>query len=497
MNIIPKARLCLLLALLVLLSVLHGGCALLLRKDAPQAAEVEQAKIQLAQALAFNKTDWPQAEWWRGYNDEQLNRLIGLAVQNSPGMAVARARVAVAEGKAGLARAEGGPLIGGMANINRQHLSDAGFLGVFAENIPALGLTGPWYTSGTMGFLGSYTFDIWGLDRARVDAAIGAANASLAEEAQARLMLAAAVTRVYYDIQTLYALLDLQKEALSIAEDMVAAHAARQSRGLEPRTLSELALAQKAELEKQLAASEAALGITKEILRSFIGLEQPLPEISRAPLPDVPASLPQSLGYELLARRADLQAARWYIQASLRGVDAAKAAFYPQFDIKAFFGLDAIHLEDLLQKGSQQFDLIPGLSLPIFDSGRLTANLQPVRAESNLIIAEYNQAVVNAVREVAEAGWEYSRLDREIGLQETRLQSMRFAAESAAAHYGNGLLDRVSAREARLPAIVEEAVLLNLRNQRLGAGVSLTMALGGGFYVGSAGEGEPQGAAAP
>ena len=69
MNIIPKARLCLLLALLLLSSSLSGGCALLLRKDAPQAAEVEQAKIQLAQALAFSKTDWPQAEWWRGYND--------------------------------------------------------------------------------------------------------------------------------------------------------------------------------------------------------------------------------------------------------------------------------------------------------------------------------------------------------------------------------------------------------------------------------------------
>ena len=499
MNITLPIRSILIFALLLVFAGASGGCALALRKDSPQAAEVDEAKIQLARALAFEETAWPAAGWWRSYNDEQLNRLIGLAVQNSPGMAAARARVDMAEAKARLAGAESGPMIGGMANINRQHLSDAGFLGIFAKNIPALGLTGPWYTTGTMGLIGSYTFDFWGLERAKIDAAIGAANAALAEEAQARLVLAAAVTRAYYGLQTLYALLELQKEALQISEEVVAAYTARYSRGLEPRTLSELAVAQKAELEKQIAGTDAAINISLEMLRTLIGLTQPLPDIKPAPLPDLPATLPPSLGYDLLAHRADLQAARWYIQASLHGVDAARAAFYPNFDIKVFFGLDALHLEDLLQKGSQQFDLIPGLTLPIFDSGRLNANLAATRAESNLIIEQYNQAVVNAVFEVAKAGWDLTRLEKEIELQQIRLSSMNYAAESASAHYGTGLIDRVSALEARLPAIAEEATLLDLRNKRIFAGIDLTMALGGGFYNAEVpgGRGEPQGAMAP
>ena len=482
MNITLSIRSLLLFALLLIFAAASGGCALALRKDSPQAAEVDEAKIQLARVLSFEETAWPAAGWWRSYNDEQLNSLVSLALQNSPGMAAARARVEAAEARARLAGAETGPVIGGMANINRQHLSDAGFLGIFAENIPALGLTGPWYTTGTMGLIGSYTFDFWGLERAKVDAAIGMANAAMAEEAQARLVLAAAVTRAYYGLQALYAVLELQKEALGISREVAAAHAARHSRGLEPRTLSELAVAQKAELEKQIAGTDAAINTSLEMLRALIGLTQPLPEIMPAPLPDVPAALPQSLGYDLLAHRADLQAARWYIQASLRGVDAAKAAFYPNFDIKVFFGLDALHLEDLLQKGSQQFDFIPGLTLPIFDSGRLNANLAATRAESNLIIEEYNQAVVNAVFEVAKAGWELTRLEKEIELQKIRLSSMNYAAESAAAHYGTGLIDRVSALAARLPLIVEEALLLDLRSKRIFAGVDLTMALGGGFY---------------
>lgn len=481
MDIFLRIRPLLLFALWLVLAG-TGGCALALREDSPKAEEIDAAKIQLGRALSFEQTSWPEAGWWRSYNDEQLNGLINLALQNSPGMAAARERVAVAQSKARLAEAGGGPLIGGMANINRQHLSDAGFLGIFSKNIPALGLTGPWYTTGTMGFVGSYTFDFWGLDRAKIDAAIGAANAALAEEAQARLVLAATVTRGYYGLQTLYAVLDLQKEALGITNEMVAAHAARHSRGLEPRTLSELALAQKAEIEKQIAATDAAINTSLEMLRALIGLTRPLPEITPAPLPAVPAALPPSLGYDLLARRADLQAARWYIQASLRGVDAARAAFYPNFDIKVFFGLDALHLEDLLQKGSQQFDFIPGLSLPIFDSGRLNANLAVTRSESNMIIAEYNQAVVNAVFEVARSGWELSKLEKAIELQQIRLNSVNYAAESAAAHYGTGLMDRVSSLEARLPAIAEEALLLDLLNQRIAAGVDLTMALGGGFY---------------
>ncbi len=67
-------------------------------------------------------------------------------------------------------------------------------------------------------------------------------------------------------------------------------------------------------------------------------------------LPRVQTGIPATLSYELLARRPDLQAMRWYVQASLDQVDSARALFYPSFDIKAFFGLDAIHPDTLFKK---------------------------------------------------------------------------------------------------------------------------------------------------
>ena len=79
--------------------------------------------------------------------------------------------------------------------------------------------------------------------------------------------------------------------------------------------------------------------------------------------------------FELLARRPDLQALRGYVTASL-SVDAAKAAFYPHFDIKAFWGYNALSVGDLFKSSFQQINLLPGLYLPIFDGGRLNANLR-------------------------------------------------------------------------------------------------------------------------
>ncbi|MDX6778636.1 multidrug resistance transporter, partial [Klebsiella aerogenes] len=81
--------------------------------------------------------------------------------------------------------------------------------------------------------------------------------------------------------------------------------------------------------------------------------------------------IPATLSYDLLARRPDLQAMRWYVQASLSQVEAARALFYPSFDIKVFFGLDAIHIDQLFKSTSRQINFIPGLRLPLFDGGRL------------------------------------------------------------------------------------------------------------------------------
>jgi multidrug efflux system outer membrane protein len=169
------------------------------------------------------------------------------------------------------------------------------------------------------------------------------------------------------------------------------------------------------------------------------------------------------------------------VEASFSRIDAAKAAFYPSFDIKAFFGFNALHLADLFTHASQQINLIPGLTLPIFDGGRLNANLSGAREGSNLLIEQYNQAVLNAVRDVAQTGSRLQDLDAETALQKQRIESVAFARDSVEAHYQRGLTNRLAALEARQPVIAEQVALLTLNGQILSQEIALTKALGGGY----------------
>ncbi|EFN4452709.1 TolC family protein [Escherichia coli] len=161
----------------------------------------------------------------------------------------------------------------------------------------------------------------------------------------------------------------------------------------------------------------------------------------------------------------------------------ARALFYPSFDIKAFFGLDAIHLDTLFKKTSRQFNFIPGLKLPLFDGGRLNANLEGTRAASNMMIERYNQSVLNAVRDVAVNGTRLQTLNDEREMQAERVEATRFTQRAAEAAYQRGLTSRLQATEARLPVLAEEMSLLMLDSRRVIQSIQLMKSLGGGYQA--------------
>jgi multidrug efflux system outer membrane protein len=361
-------------------------------------------------------------------------------------------------------------------------VSSNGFLGPFATNEPALGLTGPWYTEGIVGVGASLNVDIWGKQRAQVAESLGVHNARLAEASAVELEMSTDVAQLYYGIQTMHQLINLLEQLQLVAAFSVETHESRATRGLEAQTLTEEARAQQLAVQRQIIAAQGQVRHFRESLRSLIGAgPDDLSDIKPTPLPQLRASLPATLSYELLARRPDLQAMRWFVEASFDRIDAARAAFYPSFDIKAFFGVDALHLADLFTHASQQINLIPGLYLPIFDGGSLNANLTGARAASNTLIEQYNQAVLDAVRDVAQTGSRLQDLDAEEQLQTQKVQAVMFARDSAEAHYHQGLASRLVAMEARQPAIAEQMALVNVDGQRISQQIALAKALGGGY----------------
>ncbi|QNK01793.1 MdtP family multidrug efflux transporter outer membrane subunit [Dyella telluris] len=477
---IEKSTFCLTALFSVLVAV--AGCARVRSDNLPPAGSPGIARIQLASDIHLAGDGWPDARWWTRYNDPQLNALVDRALAGSPTMAAARLRIAQARSQTELLNAGANLQVSAFAMLDRQRASANGFLGPYGTSAPALGMTGPWYTEGTVGLFGSLSPDIWGTRRSAVRAAIGAENARVAELADVELGLSTSVAQLYCALQASYQLLDLLQQARDVLAYAVQAHQGKAARGLEAKVPLQGARGQLLAVDRQIASTRGQIRETRENLRALLGAgPDDFPDITAVAIPGASVGLPGELSYELLARRPDLQAMHWYVQASMDQVAAARAAFYPSFDIKMLYALDAIHLDNLFKHASQQINLIPGLYLPVFDGGRLNANLHNAQTTSQLLIEQYNQAVLDAVRDVAVSASRLQALEDERKLQLDKVEAARFAQHSVDAMHDRGLGSRVAAMEARLPVISEQTALLFIDGQRLNQQIALTRALGGGY----------------
>jgi outer membrane protein, multidrug efflux system len=461
------------------------GCALI-REDSAPHAQMSPAELSASmnRDMQLPAGQWPAAHWWTRYNDPQLNALMDTMLTGSPTIAAARERVTAARAQTDLVGGGMWPQVVAGAALNVQHESANGLLGPYSENLPRLGIDGPWYTEGIIGLGGSMEIDLWGRHRAQVDAAMGMQQAREAEFATAELELTTDAARLYYAIQAGYQLLDLLKASQQSLTFAVQAHQGKKATGLEAQTSILGARSELLTVERQIIATQAQITAGREALRALIHVPDNAPlALQPVALPVPSAGLPDDQPYQLLARRPDLQALRWTVQASLSQIDAARAAFYPSLDLKAFFGLDSLHLNKLPRTSSQQFNFVPGLYLPIFDGGRLNANLRNERATSNLLIEQYNQAVLNALRDVVVNGTQLQALGAERSLQDEKLRAARFAFDAASASHERGLASELTVMQARLPVIVEQMAGLALDERRVSQEIGLIKALGGGYQT--------------
>jgi multidrug efflux system outer membrane protein len=186
---------------------------------------------------------------------------------------------------------------------------------------------------------------------------------------------------------------------------------------------------------------------------------------------------------ELLARRPDLQAARWRVEAQLGRVAASEAAFRPDINLVGALGLDAVSLGKLLRWPSRTPLLGATLDLPLFDSGRLNAQLGVARGNRDQLVAKYNEAVLTAVREVAQEGATLQGLEQEAQTHGAALDASRKLVDSAEARMQRGLLERAGVLQAKMTMLRQQDTGLQLVDARLQTQVALVKALGGGYHA--------------
>lgn len=462
------------------LLILMVGCAPM--HDNRQSLSQQTPAVNVDSALpAALKNGWPDSQWWKAYHDPQLNALIDSTRKNSPDMQVAEQRIQLAEAQAKAVKAQDGPEVDFSADVERQRMSAEGLMGPFAITDPAAGTTGPWYTNGTFGLTAGWNLDLWGKNRAEVAARIGEVKAREAEREQTRQLLASGVSRLYWEWQTQAALKTVLTQIKTEQQNVITVDRQLYQNGITSSVEGVETDIDSSKTEQQLNDVSGKMKVIEARLSALTNSQSSVMKLKATTLPAVESQLPSQLGYSLLARRPDLQAAHWYIESSLSSIDAAKAAFYPDVNLMAFLQQDALHLSDLFRHSAQQMGVTAGLTLPIFDSGRLNANLDITKAQSNLTVANYNKAVVDAVNDVARAASQVETLAQKNQHQQQIEHDAQRVVGLAQARYSAGIIAGSRVSEAKIPALREQLNGLVLQGQWLDASIQLTSALGGGY----------------
>lgn len=452
--------------------------------DDRQSLSQQTPAVNVDSALpAALKNGWPDSQWWKAYHDPQLNALIDSTLRNSPDMQVAEQRIQLAEAQAKAVEAQDGPEIDFSADVERQRMSAEGLMGPFAITDPAAGTTGPWYTNGTFGLTAGWNLDLWGKNRAEVTARIGAVKAREAEREQTRQLLASGVSRLYWEWQTQAALKSVLTQIKNEQQNVITVDRQLYQNGITSSVEGVETDIDSSKTDQQLNDVNGKMKVIEARLSALTNSQSTVLKLHTSKLPTVESQLPSQLGYSLLARRPDLQAAHWYIESSLSSIDAAKAAFYPDVNLMAFLQQDALHLSDLFRHSAQQMGVTAGLTLPIFDSGRLNANLDITKAQSNLTVANYNKAVVDAVNDVARAASQVETLAQKNQHQQQIEHDAQRVVGLAQARFNAGIIAGSRVSEAKIPALREQCNGLVLQGQWLDASIQLTSALGGGYHA--------------
>jgi NodT family efflux transporter outer membrane factor (OMF) lipoprotein len=248
----------------------------------------------------------------------------------------------------------------------------------------------------------------------------------------------------------------------------------REASGAVPEAHVELLRAQAAAAlnTHQLAAlSDQGAGVYTQVQRPSLDPVAVLP---------LPAALPA----DLLSHRPDVLAARDRIDAARAGLAVAKAAFYPDINLRAFAGTSAIGFDNLFHGSSGSYGVGPAIHLPVFDAGRLRAEYRGATAEIDDAVAAYNRSVLQAVRETSDQLSLVEALNAQIVQQQRSLEDAEAAYRLAEERYQAGL-------SSYLTVLTTETAVLNARREHVAllsdqaiARVDLLLAVGGSFDTG-------------
>ena len=439
---------------------------------APGARLVEPAAVGLADK-AETASPAIDASWWQSFGDSSLNGLVDKALTGSPNLRVAQARITRAQAAIDNVAAADGLQVTGQFDATRQRFTETGLVP------PPIG--GTMQTTATLQAGASWEFDFFGRNRAALDAALGSQRAQEAELQAARVLLAANVSRNYVQLARLLEQRDVATRSLQQRDDILSLIRQRVQAGLD--TTVELRQGEGAlpETRQQVEALNEQIALTRHALAALTAqapnaLDALNPRLQPVQAVPLPANVPA----DLLGRRADISAARWRVEAATSDVKSARAQFYPNVSLTGFAGFSSIGLDNLLKSDSQQYGIGPAIRLPIFDGGRLRANLRVSEARQAIAVANYEKTIQSAFRDVADALAAGRWLAAQQAVAAGTLAAQAERARLSQLRFDSGAAPFLEVLDAQRDLLAARQLVVQLRRALLSSRVGLYAALGGG-----------------
>ncbi len=438
---------------------------------------VEQPAVFKSQAPDGEPAAIPE-EWWRLYRDPDLDALIAKANASNQTLRQAVARVDQARALARVAASYKYPTIALDPIVSRQRLSANRASAITGLPVQSAAAYNDWLVPVDL----SYEVDVFGRVRRSLQAATAQAAASVDDEAVIRLAVQTDVAQFYYTLRLLDAQFAILTQTIASYQEQVRLLGVQVRTGL----VSQIVLNQaEAQLQSTLSQQQdvaRARADEEHALAILCGQAAPSFGVAPNPLGGVaPPAVPPGLPATVLARRPDVAEAEQNIVAANAFVGVATADLHPRFTLTSAAGFESTTIQSLFDWQSRLGSIAQGLTAPIFQGGRLKANLRAARAQYDQAVAAYANGVLIAYGDVEDALTDLHGFTTEVGNLNDAVRASENYRRLAEVQYTNGLVDYLIVIDAERTLLGNQLALTQATNLQMSASIHLIKALGGGW----------------
>lgn len=422
-------------------------------------------------------------KWWRTFNDKELNRLIEEAVNANLDFKIALERIKQARVQRTATFASGLPSLSARANPSRRLNSIVGGVQPGGNTGGGFGVGNQLINIYQMGFDAQWELDLFGGVRRAIEAADATVESEIENSRDVLVTLLGDVARNYIELRVNQQLTDITRKNLAAQREVQALTEIRQQSGLSSMLEVVQAKAQADTTEAQLPNYETLVKQAIHAISILLGrnpgalatrLEHPagIPAVDTEIIPDLPS--------ELLKRRPDIRYAERQMAVANASVGVATAELYPKINLAAFIGLQNTTIKDFTPLG-KSWSTAATLTMPIFNWGKLNANIKTKKSEYQQAFLAYQSTVLAAFKEVEDALIAYIKEQQRYQSLTKAVEANQLAVQLANERYEKGLTGFIDVLQSQQALYQTESDLAESAAKISSNLVALYKALGGGW----------------